>query len=155
MKADHINPVVTAVINTLQTMAQLEPVVGKPSLKQSSIAPGVVSGLISLDGKEARGSLALSFPKPVILDIYKRMMREEKTDIDEMVVDLVGELANIVMGSAKQQFESRGMDFGLTLPKMLEGVDHEIKHTVIGRVITIPIQIESGIIYTEFCFITE
>lgn len=153
MKVDHINPVITAVINTLQTMAQLEPVVGKPSLKQSTIAPGVVSGLIALEGKDARGSLALSFPEPVILDIYKRMMHEEKSAVDKMVVDLVGELANIVMGGAKQQFESRGMDFGLTLPKMLEGVDHEIKHAVIGKVITIPLQIDSGIIYTEFCFV--
>jgi len=153
VKADHINPVVTAVINTLQTMAQLEPVVGKPSLKQSTTAPGVVSGLIALEGKDARGSLALSFPEAVILDIYKRMMHEEKATVDNMVVDLVGELANIVMGGAKQQFESRGMDFGLTLPKTLEGIDHEIKHVVIGKVITIPLQIDSGTIYTEFCFV--
>jgi chemotaxis protein CheX len=133
-------------------MAQLKPVAGKPSLKTSTKAPGVVSGLIALEGPEGRGSLALSFPKPVILHLYKEMMREQKSSVDKMVVDLVGELTNIVMGGAKQKFEAAGMDFGLTLPEMMEGEDHEIIHTVDGQVITLPLHIDSGTIYTEFCF---
>jgi len=155
VKVDYINPIISTVINTLNTMAQLEPAPGKPSLKDSTKAPGIVSGIIELKGPEASGSLALSFPKPVILDIYKRMLREEKTEVDKMVVDLVGELANIVMGGAKQQFESQGMDFGLTLPSILEGEDHEIIHPVKGKVITLPLKIDSGTLYTEFCFVVH
>lgn len=155
MRVDFINPVINAVINTLQTMAQLEPTPGKPSLKDSNKAPGVVSGLIELQGSEASGSLALSFPKPVILDLYKRMLREEKTEVDKMVVDLVGELANIVMGGAKQQFEAQGMDFGLTLPSIMEGKDHDIIHPAKGKVITLPIEVSSGTIFIEFCFIVH
>lgn len=155
MKVDYINPVLTSVISTLHTMAQLEAVSGTPSLKESAKAPGVVSGIIELKGPKASGSLALSFPEPVILDLYNRMLREEKKAIDEMVVDLVGELANIVMGGAKVQFEKQGMDFGLTLPKLIEGQNHHIIHSVQGQVITLPLYIPSGTVYTEFCFITH
>jgi len=152
VKAEYINPVLSSVINALQTMAQLSPVPGKPSLKQDDISLGVVSGLIALDGDEASGSLAISFPEPVILDIYKRIMREDKSSVDDSVVDLVGELANIVMGGAKQNFESAGMQFGLTLPEMIQGEAHTINHPVDGQVIVLPLTIESGTIFVEFIF---
>ena len=152
MKVDYINPVLTAVISTLETMAQLEAVPGTPVLKDSAKAPGIITGIIELKGPKACGSLALSFPEPVILDIYNKMLREDKTAIDEMVVDLVGELANIVMGGAKKEFDEQGMKFGLTLPTIVDGKNHHIIHPIKGKVISLPLDISSGTVYAEFCF---
>lgn len=152
MRVEHINPVISSVINVLETMADVVPVAGKPTLKKSATASGVVSGLIALEGPEANGSLAVSFPEPVILDIYQRMLKEDKSSVDDMVVDLVGELANMIMGGAKQQFEEKGLQFGLTLPAMLQGEQHQIKHTVDGQVIQLPLTLDSGKIYIEFVF---
>lgn len=151
MKAELINPVLSSAINVLQTMAQVVPEPGRPSLKQNSQSMGVVTGYITLEGKQANGSLAVTFPRAVILDIYQRMLMEKKSQVDDEVVNLVGEITNMVVGGAKQGFESSGLDFGLTLPEMIQGEAHDINHAVDDPVMLMPLNIESGSIYLEFC----
>ena len=151
MNVNFVNPVISSIINVLSTMAQLTPEAGKPSLKENKTSRGILTGFIALEGEQASGSLAISFPEAVILEIFKRMMREEKTAVDDMVKDLTGEIANMVLGGAKQIFEEKGMQFGLTLPSILEGVDHQILHLVQGPIILLPLKTEYGEFYVEFC----
>lgn len=157
MNVTYINPVLTSMVNVLSMMAQTTPKPGKPSIKEDDRARGVVSGIISMqgeasNGEQASGSLALSFPKPVILDIYKKMMREDKDEVDDMVKDLVGELSNMVLGGAKGILEGEGHHFGLTLPQVLAGDDHVITHTVEGTRVILPFSTDAGEFYVEICF---
>lgn len=139
-------------VNVLSTMAQLDPKPGKPSLKSGDEALGVVTGVIAMEGPQANGSLAISFPKAVILDITHRMLREEKTEVDDMVKDLAGELANMVLGGAKGLLEKEGFDFGLTLPRIQAGEGHVIEHPYNGPKILLPFSIDAGEFYVEICF---
>jgi len=152
MDARFINPVLSSVVNVLTTMAQLDVKPGKASLKQGDVALGVVTGLISMDGELARGSLAISFPKPIILDIVKRMLHMEPTEVDELALDLAGELANMVMGGAKGILHEEGFDFGLTLPNVLSGENDIIEHPYSGPKILLPLLTDSGEFYIEICF---
>lgn len=152
MEAKFINPVLHSMVNVLSTMAKLEPKPEKPSLKKDDIALGEVTGIMSMEGEQAKGSLAISFPKAVILEINKRMLQVEKTEIDEMVEDLTGELANMVIGGAKRILEEDGYDFALTLPKIVSGTNHIVKHSVDGPVILLPFSTEPGTFYVEICF---
>lgn len=152
MDARYINPVLTALINVLTTMAQITPKVGKPATKQGNIAPGVITGIIDLDGKQAKGSVAISFSKGVALDLTNRMLRMELKEIDDQVKDLVGEMANMVAGGAKRIMEEDGFDFNLTLPAVISGDNHEIIHKVDGPTIVLPFKVDSGEFFVEICF---
>lgn len=157
MNVTYINPVLKSIVNVLSMMAQTTPEPGKPVIKEGDRARGVVSGLISMKGEsnkgeKASGSLALTFSKPAILDIYKKMMHEDKDEVDEMVQDLVGELSNMVLGGAKGILEGEGHHFGLSLPEVLAGEDHVIPHTVEGTKVILPFTTDAGEFYVEICF---
>ena len=152
MQAKFINPVLTSMVNVLSTMAKLHPTPGKPTIKKDNQALGAVTGIIAMEGEQAKGSLAVCFPKAVILDINKRMLHEEKTEIDAMVEDLTGEIANMVIGGAKKIFEDEGYSFGLTLPRVVSGPDHTIDHPVVGPKILLPFTSEPGEFFVEICF---
>ncbi|HEB59544.1 MAG TPA: chemotaxis protein CheX [Gammaproteobacteria bacterium] len=153
MDAKYINPVLTSMVNVLSTMAQLESTPGKPSLKQDTRALGVVTSIIGLEGPQARGSLAISFPKPVILDIVRRMLEMDTDGTDETACDLTGEISNMVMGGAKVLLEEEGYDFGLTIPTVQSGADHVIEHTVEGPTILLPFSTSAGEFYVELRFV--
>lgn len=153
MDAKYINPVLTSMVNVLSTMAQLEPTPGKPSIKRDARALGVVTSTIGLEGPQAQGSLAISFPRPVILAIVERMLEMETDGTDETARDLTGEISNMVMGGAKVLLEEQGYDFGLTIPSVQAGDDHVVKHTVEGPTILLPFGTSAGEFYVELRFI--
>jgi len=152
MDAKFINPILSSIVNVLTTMAQLEVKPGKPSVKTDDIALGVVTGIISMEGESTRGSIAISFPKPVILEIVKRMLRIESGEVDDMALDLTGELANMVMGGAKGILHEDGFDFGLSLPEVFSGENHVVKHPYTGPKILLPLQTDTGEFFVEICF---
>lgn len=152
MDVKYINPALDSIVNVLTTMAGITPVIGRPSIKKNQNAPGIVTGLIDMVGKETTGSLAISFSKPVALELAKNMLRVETDVIDEMIEDLVGEMANMMAGGAKAIFEQQGYDFNLTLPTVLAGENHQVKHSVEGTTILLPFTTNAGEFYVEACF---
>lgn len=152
MDARFINPVLNSMVNVFSTMAQMEPRPGTPSLKTDDTANGVVTGIISMEGDRARGSLAITFTEPVMLELVKRMLREEPTEVDDMAKDLTGEIANMVLGGAKAALEEDGYDFGMTLPAVLAGQDYTIDHPVRGPKILLPFTTDCGEFFVEICF---
>ena len=152
MDVNHINPALNSIVNVLTTMAGITPSIGKPSIKKDEISAGVVTGLIDLVGKETSGSLAISFSKPVALELAKNMLRQETDVIDEMIKDLVGEMANMMAGGAKAIYQEQGYEFELTLPTVIAGENHQVKHSVKGTTILLPFNTDSGEFYVEACF---
>ena len=152
MDVNHINPALSAIVNVLTTMASITPAIGKPSIKKDDISLGVVTGIIDLVGKKANGSIAICFSKPVALELAQNMLRVETDVIDEMVEDLIGEMANMVAGGAKAIYDEQGTNFELTLPKVLTGENHQIKHSFIGTTILLPFTTNTGEFYEEACF---
>ena len=152
MNVEFINPFLEAMLNVLSTMAQLDAKPGKPALKESDVSRGEVSGIIGMIGEKARGSVAISFTKPVILDIVKRMLAEEPTVINETVTDLVGELTNMVSGGAMKILGEHGYIFDMAIPAVVSGKDHLIHHRSKGKKIILPFSVDSGEFFVELCF---
>jgi chemotaxis protein CheX len=101
MNVTFINPVLSAMMDVLTMMAQLEPAAGKPRIKSDGKALGAVTGFMHMQSPQITGSLAVSFSEPVILEIGKRMLRRDFDSIDDSIKDLVGEITNMVVGGAK------------------------------------------------------
>ena len=152
MEAKLINPFISSTVKILSTMANLEASPGKPEIKTDTISRGVVTGMITMEEDQTKGSMAISFSKTVILDIIKRMLSEELTELDDTAKDMTGELANMVMGGAKNILSEDGYDFGLSTPSVLMGEDHEVKHPFEGPIILLPLNTEAGVFYIEICF---
>ena len=99
MRAEHINPFVASLKNAFQTMLACEARRGELTLKSSHRAEHYVSGVIGLSGL-AVGTVVVSLSKEVALKVASTMLGDEATEINDDVLDAVGELANVVAGAA-------------------------------------------------------
>lgn len=152
MKVEFINPFLQATINVLSTMAMLNPKPGKPSLKQGEMAKGDVTGIIGLTGP-AEGSLAVSFTGSCALKIVENMVGEKYEELNDEVADAVGELTNMISGDARAQLQKIGYDFTASLPTVVRGKNHTVKHISRGGpTVLIPFDTENGNFYVEASF---
>jgi len=152
VNVEFINPFLNSIVNVLTTMAMMEVTPGKPALKQGQEARGDVTGLIGMTSEKAKGSLAITFTEPVILEISQRMLGEAPDALDETVTDLVGEITNMVCGGAKRELADKGYDFDLAIPGMISGKNHTVTHKANGPTVLIPFTTDSGPFYLEVAF---
>lgn len=152
MKAEFVNPFLNAILDVLTTMARMEAKPGKPYLKKERTSMGDVSGLIGLTGRQMKGSLAISFTEPVILQITENMLGEKVDSVNDLVTDMVGEITNMVTGGAKRTFSEMGYDFDLAIPGVVAGKNHIITHKTSGQTIILPFHTDTGDFFVEICF---
>lgn len=123
MNVAFVNPFITATINMFTTMLSTEISPGKPQLKAKPEPSHDVSGIIGLSGN-AQGSIAISFPKVVALKVVSKMLGSEIKVVGPELSDAIGEIANIVAGSAKQDLAQYKLS--ISLPNVIIGKDHVI-----------------------------
>ena len=152
MKAEFINPFLKVMIDVLETMAQVKAEPQKPALKKDPKAIGDVTGIIEMSQEAHKGSLAINFSEETILKITSKILYEEMTTIDETVLEMVGEIANIVTGNVKGILSEKGYKFDMARPQMLSGKEHLIEHNSKATVIMVPFETEAGPFYIELCF---
>jgi len=160
MEAQFINPVIASVVNVLTTMSQIKPSTGLPIRKKAGdFAKGKnITGLMTMVGKKevianlskrVSASIALTFSEEAILHIAKKMMPMEITKIDGIVIDLAGEIANMVLGGAKTELEEKGYIFQMSLPTIIIGTDYLIAHKIKSPIINVPFSMPEGNFYVE------
>lgn len=123
MRAEFINPFITSLNNTFQTMLSCRVRRGELSLKESGRSSHEISGVIGLTGK-AVGTVVLSLSREVALRAASTLLLAETTEVDADVLDAVGELTNMVAGGAKAQLEV--YELAVSLPNVITGKDHEV-----------------------------
>jgi len=149
MKIEFINPFIDAVNNALETMVGILPSRLKPFIKKGRSTIGDVTGLIGFAEKRISGSVSMSFTFKSISIIYEKMMGCVPESMDGEVEDLVGEITNIVAGGAKTSFAELGYPFNITLPIVVSGKDHTIKHKHDTPIIVIPFNIDDNLFTME------
>jgi len=152
MNAAFVNPFLSSFIHVLKTMAMTEVKPGRPSLKKDSVARGDVSGLIGMIGPTVSGSFSISFEKKLALSVFQKMIGESVNYISEDIIDMVGEITNMVAGGAKQQLGEKGFDFNMAIPIVVTGDSHFITHQIKASKVLMPFQSTQGNAYIEICF---
>lgn len=152
MNADFVNPFINGLLNVMETMAQTKLTPGKPKRKQSDIAKGDVSGLIGMVGPNVKGSMSITFDENLALTIMERMLGERPDTLNAEVSDMVGEITNMICGSAKRDLDERGYEFGMATPIVVSGKNHTISHQVDGAKIILPFMCDDGQAHLEICF---
>ncbi|MCC6156747.1 MAG: chemotaxis protein CheX [Deltaproteobacteria bacterium] len=152
MNVEYINPFLDSMINVLSSMAYTQATPEKPFVKNGKGAFGDVTGIIGIAGPSTKGSLAITFPEPVILMIASKMLGEDYSQMEPIVIDMVSEIANMVLGGAKKVLSEKGYRFDMSIPSTIMGKDHTITHKTKGNVIVVPFNTEQGQFFIEITF---
>ncbi len=138
--------------NVLTMMCFLECKTGKPAVKDTESKMGDVIGVIGMTGNQISASLALVFPKNALLKIVGNMLGEEFTELDDDIVDAVGELTNMICGGAKNELAELGYTFEMAIPSMIRGTCQINYHKTAKPVIQTPIGIGDEEFWIEVAF---
>lgn len=144
MKVEFINPFLMSLSRTFRTMLGCEVKRGELSLNTGKLHE--ISGLIGLSGR-AVGTVILSFSEPVALQSASAMLMTTKESIDEEVIDAIGELTNMVAGSAKAELAE--FDLSISLPSVITGGRHRIRFPSNVRPISVPYETMWGPLLLE------
>ena len=115
---------------------------GRPYLVESGAASdGDISAIIGLSG-EARGAVVISMKKDLAIEITGILTGAQHNDLDDDVVDAVGEIVNIIAGNVKKKLENEFNRLVISLPSIVQGKNHVIRWPGIhARFIRIPFEI--------------
>ena len=122
MTVDHpiVKAFVGAAIETLNTMAMLELETGEISQVQALENTLDYTATMGLCG-EKEGLLVLSLESSLARQVVAAMLGEDESEIDGDLLDGVGELTNMIAGSAKTELGKAGYHFNLSIPAVIEG----------------------------------
>jgi chemotaxis protein CheX len=146
MDVKYINPFIRSIKSVFETMVKVHVEVGKPALRTTVYASADVSGIIGFSG-DAMGCVVLSFPKEVACKAASKFAGIAIDEHHADFADAVGELANMVAGCAKKEFE--GMNISISLPSVVIGKDHTVSQSKASPRIVIPCQCELGEVFVE------
>ena len=152
MDANIINPFLQATLEIIRDVAQLSYQIQKIYKKNDEKGQGDITGIIGLS-VSGKGTVAVTFDQSTILYIVSKILDMELGSIDEeIVIDTVGELANMITGRAVRLLAEKGYDLDLTVPTVVHGADHKVVHQTNGPKIAIPYSSEQGNFTVEFSF---
>jgi chemotaxis protein CheX len=117
-----IVPFVNSVRNVFATMVKVQTTLGKPTLKSTPTPSYDVSGVIGFSG-QAVGNVVVSFQKNAAEALASAFACTPLKIDDADFADAIGELANMIAGSAKKDL---GTLASITVPSVIIGAGHTI-----------------------------
>ena len=124
-----IVPFVNSARTVFSTMVGMETTVQRPHVKGSPSTSYDVSGLIGFSG-EVIGSVVVSFQRAAAIKLVSAFAGMEIAPESPDFADAVGELANMIAGSAKRDL---GATASITVPSVIIGAGH-----IIARLSDVP-----------------
>ena len=133
MEIKYINPFIEATKGVFYNFFKKTPRVKTPYLiRKEEPHKWDISAIIGIAG-EARGMVVLSFTKFLATYLTSILVYREVKEIDDDVVDTLGEMVNIIAGNAKKGLEEYMLV--ISLPSIVSGTNHEIRWP--GRTVSI------------------
>lgn len=142
MQPSDITPFIRATKNVFDTMLRMPVSFGDPRV-MSTADPHAhhVSGIIGLSG-DLVGAVAVMFPKATA-DVCVRALAGPSADSDpELFADAIGEIANMISGAAKAQYE--GKTISISCPSVVIGTGHQLHPQSSTRSVCIPCQADGN-----------
>ncbi|MDR3167491.1 MAG: chemotaxis protein CheX [Treponema sp.] len=137
----YIQPFIDVCKNVFKEFVGCELLVDRPYFEEKeTINDWDISAVIGLTG-EARGAVVISMKTVLAIRLTDILTGSGHTNLDEEVVDAIGEIVNIITGNVKKSLEE-SFRLIISLPTIVQGKEHMIKwpngHT---RIICIPFNI--------------
>ena len=147
---DYINPVVAGLEDVFSTMLNCKLERMGFGLMENNQALYPVSGIIGISGKGV-GTVVLSMQPSVALNAAGVMlMINDMKEIDNDVLDAVGEITNMVCGNAKAKMAQ--YQLSISLPNILYGENCRLYFPQKSHPISIPFKCNWGLLALQFGF---
>jgi chemotaxis protein CheX len=147
---EYIQIFIDSAINFLKTMTDIPIRIGKVYFKNDPFAHADITAKMDVSGI-MEGSVCLSFEKQIAVFLVSRMVGEDIKEFDSSVKDGIGEAVNIIVGSCKNFFSEKKLNYKIGLPKILTG--KQMIHKLAPRVpcTVIPLITGNGTFFIETC----
>ena len=144
MNVEYINPFVESVRSVFETMLDTSPQRQQLRLSTDGAArkEQALTSIIGISGA-ASGVVALRFPNATALELARRFLASDVTEVNEQVTDALAELANMVGGSAKAKFNIEPPP-ELSLPTVVEGDDYKMQYPTLSNWVEVPFTSNAG-----------
>ena len=145
-----INPFFQSVVEIVNRMTQIVVTPGELYLKDHAEAVGDITGYVSVFGA-LQGGFALSMPAHLARTLVGSMLGRKVTEIDDDVLDEIGELTAQISRQALAVLKDRGHVFTADVPRIITGEKHSVPHADGAPILGIPFQTLYGNLHMEIC----
>ncbi len=149
MNVNYINPFINASIEVIKKFAGVNSMPDKPFVKPHPVTGGDIKGFIGLNGHGISGYFIISFTRTFLNDTLAGLFNNKQSASDEELDDLVGELTNMITGSAKGELSKRGFFFDVAVPKITHAVPEIPQNLKDCPVIIVPFETKTGKFFIE------
>jgi len=141
MDPQYITPFIKSIQNVFATMLRMPVTINAPTIKKDKSATYDVSGIIGMSG-DVVGSVVLSFSKDTAQKLVNAFCGMDLPSDSPDFADAVGELVNMISGSAKGMFVDKNVS--ISCPSVVIGPGHHINTRSDTPCICIPCSTEQG-----------
>jgi chemotaxis protein CheX len=143
--ADFLKPFIEGTLETLKVQCSRSFKVGTPiriakGEKRPEQYTCDIAGVIGLTSNVFQGSIALAFKDPAFLYVMSGMLGEDYTEVDDDLVDGVGELLNIIFGYGKRIITDKGYKVEMAIPTVVRGSNIILKQVTNADTVVIPFE---------------
>ena len=150
IEVDYINPVIAGLEEVFSTMLNCKVERSGLDLMEGTQALYPISGIIGVSGRGV-GTVVLSLQPSVAIKAASIMlMEDELTEVNNDVLDAVGELTNMICGDAKAKLAQYQLN--ISLPNILSGKNCWLHFPKNSHPITIPFKCEWGLLALQIGF---
>ena len=123
LDVNNINPFLQSSIRIFQSVAQVNLLVGKPSVSDLKFVDSTYTIQVGVTG-EMKGQVILAMTENNAKDIASRMMFGMPiNELDEMACSALNELSNMIMGNTATIFSTQGKLIDITPPISMLGTN--------------------------------
>ncbi len=133
-------------IGVFATMCGWEMLAGSRTERQGFSSAHDISGIIGFSGA-LKATIVVSISEDLVLAAAQAILGQRPESLNAEVVDLVGELANMVGGNAKERLSMPKVTLGL--PTVVAGDGHYIAYNSKMSIVCIPFVCEHGALSIE------
>lgn len=141
---------IEAAIKTIESYFGAKPIECPYVISNNLNVSYPVGGIINFEADGLHVQLLLAFEKNLILKVYEQMLGEKANDINDDVLDCLGELTNTVYGYAKAPLVNQGHKFSMAIPSHTKNLNQSLLNK---KSLEIPFRISSAAEAKEFSLI--
>jgi len=138
VKSVHVNPCIEATVNAYKTMLGIVPFrEGELKIKKGIFPVSECMGVIGLTGT-VRGAMLIGMKEELACKTVSLFLGQNMNSVNEDVLDGIGEITNIIAGSAAAKLSD--FKIGLGLPTVLLGKEYKMFSDINSPWIVIPMK---------------
>jgi len=139
-----IEAISSSIVDVIGTMTMTTITMGSTFKHDAKVFYDGVVAIIGLAGENANGSLLLNIDDPTVLYFLENMLGQKFPEVDNEVLDAVGEITNILCGDLKRKLTEVGYLIGMATPLIVHGRTIQIRERINREMYVIPCSTPGG-----------